>query len=505
MIRKRLRWADAIMLLLALVSSSVFAQEHLPGFDTYVDKAMKEWRVPGLSIAIVKDDDVIHARGYGVKEFGNEDPVDERTLYAIGSTSKAFTATALGILRDEGKLDWNDRVQKHLPNFELFDPYVTREMTVRDLLCHRIGLSRGDSLWYGTEHSRHEILHRVRFLKPQWSVRSKFGYQNIMYLAAGETIPAITGTSWDDFVKQRLFLPLGMKTSNTSVRDLHGNVATPHSRIDGNVTPIEWRNIDNIGPAGSINSCVIEMSNWIRMQLGTGVFEGTRVVSEEVILETRLPQMIGRPGDFRPSANFLTYGLGWFLHDHHGLKVAEHGGAIDGMRAAVVLIPEKQVGAVVLSNLDRSNFGHALAYRALDAVLGLPSRDWSAEFLETVTKNEDDAEKQSKEREALRTADKPPSLPLERYVGTYRSIYLGDAGVRLVDGELHFRYGNAVVGELSHRHHNTWKLNCDQRWVGDRDLTFSLDRVGEVGMVEVDGMDTFIRLKTEPTEAPTSP
>src|SRR5215471_5445700 len=233
-------------LLLALnVAPCAFAQEApLQGFDEYVNKALKDWEVPGVGVAIVKNDKVVLAKGYGVRKLGDPAPVNERTLFAIGSSTKAFTAAALALLVDEGKIKWDDPVVKHLPGFQLYDPYVTRELTVRDLLCHRSGLERGDALWFGTNYDRGEILRRVRYLKPSWSFRSTFGYQNIMFLAAGQIVQAVTGISWDDFVKQRIFAPLGMSSSVTSTLPLRNldNVATPHAKLDGKVVPIPWRN-----------------------------------------------------------------------------------------------------------------------------------------------------------------------------------------------------------------------------------------------------------------------
>ena len=251
----------ASMLMLFISSISAFAQNApLQGFDDYVNKALKDWEVPGVAIAVVKDDKVVFAKGYGVRELGKPEMVDEKTLFAIGSSSKAFTSAAIAMLVDEGKLKWDDHVTKYLPGFQLFDPYVTREMTVRDLLTHRIGLERGDQLWYATDYSRDEVLRRIRFLEPSSSMRSKFGYQNVMYLAAGQIVPSVTTKSWDDFIGERIFTPLGMKETNTSIRLLKGktDVAAPHQTIDDKVQPVPYRLIDNIGPAGSINSNVFE-------------------------------------------------------------------------------------------------------------------------------------------------------------------------------------------------------------------------------------------------------
>ena len=206
-------------------------QAPLAGLDEYVNKAMKDWGVPGVAIAVIKDDRIVLAKGYGVRELGKPEPVDERTLFAIGSSSKAFTAAAIAMLVDDKKLKWDDPATQYLPGFQLYDPYVTRELTVRDLLTHRVGLERGDQLWYATTFDRDDILRRIRYLQPSSSVRSKFGYQNIMFLAAGKIVKSVSGQEWDDFVRERIFVPLGMKDTGTSVRTLSGIARCGHPAL----------------------------------------------------------------------------------------------------------------------------------------------------------------------------------------------------------------------------------------------------------------------------------
>ncbi|MCI0664212.1 MAG: beta-lactamase family protein [Acidobacteria bacterium] len=374
-----------ILLFVLILSSSAAAQvAPLEGFDDYVNKAIKDWEVPGIAIAIVKDDKIVLAKGYGLRELGKSAPVDERTIFAIGSSSKAFTAAALAMLVDEGKIKWDDPVTKYLPGFELYDPYAAKEMTVRDLLCHRSGLVRVDLMWYGSAYSRDELLRRTRYLKPSWSFRSQFGYQNLMYLAAGQIIPAVAGQSWDDFIKERFFKPLDMSSSTTSINGIKfaDNTATPHAKIDEKVITIPWRNIDNIAPAGSINSNVLEMSAWVRLQLNQGTFAGKRLLSSGAVNEMLKSQTI-IPYDppwslMFPEAHFLNYGLGWFLYDYRGRKVVDHGGNIDGMSALVAFLPEEKLGLVILTNLSGSDLRTALKYRILDAFIGGEKKDWSA-------------------------------------------------------------------------------------------------------------------------------
>jgi len=418
--------------------------------DAYFAKAITEWGVPGMSVAIVRNDSIVFARGYGVREFGKPGAVDDQTLFAIGSSSKPFTVALLGMLVDEGKIRWDDPVTKHLPEFQLADPWLTREVTIRDLVTHRVDVMRADAVWEGTSNSREEIVRRARFLKPTASFRSRFDYNNIMFITAGQLAARKSGKSWDDLVRERIFVPLGMASSNTSTHGFgeNPNVATPHATIDGAVRPIEWKNIDNAGPAGSINSSAREMAQWVRLQLGKGSVGGRSLVSAAQVGEMHMMQMPMRvsaewapvatspiPALMVPGTNFMGYGLGWFLQDYRGYKVVGHGGAIDGMRAQVAMIPAEKLGLVILTNLDQTsnNLPEALIFRIFDAYLGGPQRDWSAEvrakWLPT-------REALVRSFEARAATPGKPSLPLEQYAGVYADSLLGEVRVTVENGKL---------------------------------------------------------------------
>ncbi len=464
-----------------------YAQEApLNGFDDYINKALLEWEVPGLAIAIVKDDRIVLAKGYGVRKLGDPAPVNERTLFAIGSSSKAFTAAAIAMLADEGKLKWDDPVTKYLPDFELYDPYVTRELTVRDLLSHRSGLKRGDLLWYGTEYDRDEILRRTRYLKPTWSLRSTFGYQNLMFLAAGQLIAKVSGKSWDEFIRQRIFTPLGMTASNTSVKDLKGldNVSSPHAKIEDKVEAISWRNIDNIAPAGSINSSVVDMAQWVRLQLAQGEYQKQHLLSSGAAKEMQTSQTVIRAEPpyslLYPEAHFLNYGLGWFLHDFRGRKVVEHGGAIDGMRAQVAMIPEEKLGLVILTNMHGTTLPLALMYRIFDAYLDVPQRDWSANMLKTVKSFEEQGKTAQKKSEAERVKDTRLSLALPEYAGTYKNDLYGEVKVTHENGKLGVRFGPAYSSGLEHWHFDTFRAKFIGAGVSYAYMTFALNAQGKI-------------------------
>jgi CubicO group peptidase (beta-lactamase class C family) len=492
-------FAVALLVGSVALGPSARAANPLDGLDDYVVKAMADWEVPGLAIAVVKDDAVVLAKGYGVRKLGETAAVDAGTLFAIGSTSKAYTAAALAILVDQGKLKWDDPATKHLPDFELYDPYVTRELTVRDLLCHRCGLARGDLLWYATTYDRGEVLRRIRYLKPSWSFRSHYGYQNIMYLAAGQIIPRVTGQSWDEFIKQQIFLPLGMKSACTSIKELaaNANVATPHAKIEDKVQPIAWRNIDNVGPAGSINASVSDMAQWVRLQLGEGQIDGKRVISAAAVKEMHAPQVVVRDEEgrnlFYPDAHFLNYGLGWFLHDYQGRKIIEHGGAIDGMRAHVALMPEEKAGLVILCNRGGTALMNPLMFHVFDRYLGRQGRDWSTEALARVRELEKKAKDEKAKQEAERAKDTKPSLSLEKYAGNFADEMYGDAQVKVDNGKLVLERGPAIVADLEHWHYDTFRAKFRDPVIEPQLISFELDSSGKVKAIELPGLGEFGR------------
>jgi CubicO group peptidase (beta-lactamase class C family) len=263
------------------------AAQSLSGLDEYIARALEGWEVPGLSVSIVRNDSVIYAKGFGVKEVGKPDRVTEHTIFAIGSATKPFTAALVAQLVDEGKVRWDDRVQKYLSWFQVADPYVSRELTIRDLLSHRTGLERGDPLSYGTDYGRDEVIRRARYLEQDWGFREAFTYNNIMYIAAGELAAKVAGKSWDDLIQDRLFTPLGMHSSNTTIGKNAAltDIAMPHAGPGNRITPVPWRNMDNVGPAGSINSNAVDMAQWIRLQLNNGTFAGKQIISPASIRE----------------------------------------------------------------------------------------------------------------------------------------------------------------------------------------------------------------------------
>ncbi|HTG15145.1 MAG TPA: serine hydrolase, partial [Blastocatellia bacterium] len=349
---------------------------------------------------------------------------------------------------------------------------------------------------------------RVRFLKPTWSLRAHFGYQNIMFLAAGQIIPSATGKTWDDFVRERIFIPLGMTATSTSIKALANSddVATPHARLDDKVQTIAWRNIDNIAPAGSINSNVLDMAQWVRLQLGGGMHQNKRLLSSGSVKEMHTPQTVipleGALEKLYPESHFLTYGLGWFLSDYRGRKVVEHGGAIDGMRAEVAMIPEEKLGIVILTNLGGSVLPQPLMYRIFDAFLGGPQRDWSAEILKTFKVLEEQAKAVEKKAESDRVKGTSPSLALEKYAGDYQSEMYGGAKLAFENGKLVARFGPNFTGDLEHWNYDTFRVMWRDRMEGKAFVNFRLSTQGKVEAMNIEGIADFKSAPETPAAAP---
>jgi len=483
-------------------------KEPFPGFDAYVNSALTTWKVPGAAVAIVRNDSIIYAKGYGVREIGKPARVDEHTIFAIGSSSKAFTSAAVAMLVDSGKVSLDAPATAYLPGFQLYDNYATREITVRDLLSHRSGLARGELIWYGSDNDRDEILRRVRYLPPTWSFRSQFGYQNIMYLAAGQVVAKVTGASWDDFIKRRIFQPLGMTSSSTSVTALQGieDLATPHATVNDTVRAIPYRKIDNIAPAGAINSNAVDMAQWVRLHLGDGKFGGKQLISKRMTDEMHSAQTVIKVdptwNGMNPSAHLMAYGLGWFLSDYEGKYLVQHGGNIDGMTALVAMVPEEKFGIVILSNMNGSQLPTAVMLRAIDMQLERPARDWSAQMHTRF----DSLLARARAAQAKATARVPntkPSLALAEYVGTYADSAYGTVSVTESNGALNFAYGSTWRGPLEHWHFDTFHLKLDTPVLRPAPVTFRLNAAGKVDDLVVDlaGPVTFKRAPERPRSA----
>lgn len=488
--------------------ASANAQSNVAGlndFDAYVKKTMVEWEVPGLAVALVKDDQVVFMKGYGVREVGKTDKVDENTVFPIGSTSKAFTSTAVALMVQDKKVSWDDKVVDHLRWFQMYDPWVTREMTLRDLLANRSGLSDvSEMLWYATDLSRDEIVRRLRYIKPESSFRSKYAYRNCMFLTAGQTIPAITGKTWDEFLKERILKPLGMTRTSTSVRELYrlDNAARPHLKINGQMTPVPLRNIDNIGPAGSINSSVKDMSKWLRFHIANGMLDGKRIADTAVIEETHKPHTIiitsPDPKGMFPWARRADYCLSWVLMETDGGPMVYHNGEIDGIYAAIGFNPEKKLGAVILTNFEKHKLSDVLLMRAIDILQGRSTQEWHTKVLENYRKQEADTVSELRKMESSRIQNTKPSLPAESYAGDYESEIFGRIRVYKEGSGLVLHMGSNRIYDLSHWHFDTFRATNRDKVAEARSglsiVSFDMNFQGAVSAMTMNDMLSFARV-----------
>lgn len=457
-----------------------------------VNGALAAWEIPGVAVAVVRDDAVISCAGYGVKDLRTGEPPTADTLFAIASITKSFTTCALAMLVDEGRLDWDDPVRKHLEWFRLSDPLADANVTVRDLVTHRTGLSRHDMLWYRSPWSREEIVRKCGLVALTKPFRSCYQYNNNMFVAAGLVLEAITGRSWEDFIQERLFTPLGMRAANcTSTLAVQApDHATPHAkRRDEPLSPIPWLVFDSEGPGGTINASAREMAAWMRFQLAGGVIDGRRLVSEENLLETRSPQMVIRPEPAERAVLELsetgqqTYGMGWTLWDYRGHTLHSHGGAINGFRSTLALVPRRNAGVVVLVNGAPTNAHVAIRNLLLDRLLGLESKDWNGLLREHFDRALAEEREQERRRAEKRRTDTRPSLPAGEYAGTYENPAYGAARVAAVGAGLILSWSNFAL-PLLHWHFDTFLVKDEEAGMDDL-VRFSLDADGNVAGLEL--------------------
>ncbi len=475
-------------------TTSLFAQPSFitDSLDSYITREMQRWQVPGLAIAIVKDGKIVVAKGYGVKEFGKNEPVNEYTLFQIASNSKAFTGTAIALLDYQKKILLDEKVTTYLPDFRLYDDCTTQLCTVRDLLCHRIGLQtfQGDFLNWGSTLTRKEIINKIRDNKPQYSFRSKYGYCNSSFVTAGELIPAVTDTSWDAFLRVHFFEPLQMQLTNTSYKKMLNdkNACTPHTLVDGKLVTIPLKNIENLGPSASINSNVRDMANWILMQLDSGKFNGKQILPWKVLQETRKSQMLVNDVSSKTfkTMNFSTYGLGWFIGDFEGRKIYSHSGGSNGFVTKTDFIPQENLGIIVYTNTDANSLYDALGKQIIESYLSLPYRNLSQIYFERNQKSVETKEQQLQQWRDTVAQNNTPPLKLQHYTGTYRNTLYGDIDIRLEKGKLHIYFSHHPdnIGKLEYMKDNKFLCTYSDVTCGVQVTPFSI-KDGKVESVTI--------------------
>lgn len=486
-----------IFLLLTFICSTFIVlpqyKKQVEYLDAYFEKAVNDYQIPSLSIGIVKDNEVIFQKSYGLLKTGDSRLANEHSIYAIASLSKAFTTACLGMLVDEGKLKWTDRVVDHLPYFELHDRDVSNRMTILDLCSHRSGLATfdGDLLWYATDYSREEIVRRIRYLPLKQEFRSEFGYQNIMYITAGELIEVVSGMSWDDFVQKRIVEKLEMDRSYTSFADLDltKNMTYPH--INGK--SIEHLSYDNSGATAAIHSNVDDLCNWIKFWLNKGKYNGVQVLSEKSVNEIFSQQTVMKVGSFdkQNGVHYKGYGLGWFLLDYNGKNLIRHGGGLPGYISQIALVPEENVGMILLTN-DMSSLPSALMYKIVDVFTQptMDKRDWSTEFLEYSIKNGAQLEADKIARIDKRAEGTSLSHGMASYTGDYEDVMYGSSRIYLnADKKLVFEMTPSkelFTAELNHWHFETFQFQFKDPFLPEGYLTFECDSDGIIKGFTID-------------------
>lgn len=506
--------ATAAVAALALVAPPLAAakpraSDPAASFDALAAQARLDWGVPGLAVAVVKDGRVRLAKGYGVREAGGSDAVDADTLFAAASTTKAMTAAAIGMLVDEGKLAWDDPVRKYVPELDLHDAELADELTVRDLLTHHTGLPATDYLWYATDLDWKGMLGKLALVERKAPTRGQFEYHNVMYGLAGDLVGRVAGMPWEEFVRTRIFQPLGMTRTVPLGREVRerGNFVTPHSREDGPLKTYDTlAAVDPIPAAGSAWTSANEMAKWIAFLLDPASAkgaDGAPLLRAETADELFRPQVVIQPGAFYPTVaktqpHWTTYGLGWFQHDYRGRKVDFHTGSIDGLVAIVGLVRDERMGVAVFGNLDHAELRHALMYSAFDLFLdGALSRDWNGELRAMYDELRAQGETRRAELEAKRTPNAPPRHPLAKYAGTYADPLYGQLVVTVDGDALAVRIGPSLGGRAEPWHFETFRLALEPKFYGATFLNFVTGTDGEVGAVEVDGQ-RYARRETAP-------
>ena len=483
------------------VSTTATAQsDPFAGFDAFVEGVMKEWRIPGLAVGAIKDGKVVLAKGYGHRDVEKQLPVTPRTLMAIGSNSKSFTVTLMGMLSDEGKLDWEKPVRTYLPDFELHDDVAARLMTPTDLVTHRSGLPRHDLIWYGASFSRKELYERLRHLEPNVSFRQRYQYNNLMFMTAGVLLERATNRSWDDLIKERIFAPLGMTRSNTSVRDMPAadDYSLPYMIRGGNVTAMPFRNIDAIAPAGAINSSVDDMLKYVQMHIDQGSANGKKIISRG--FSVRMQSLHSAPAvTVDLDAPVYTeggpggYGLGLGVASYRGHKYVSHGGGIDGFISAMSWMPHDRIGVVVLTNLSGTNpVPNVVAMNVFERLLGLSLTDHAARAREAQARNEKQTAERNKKREAERVTGTSASRPLAQFAGVFEHPGYGRLTISEKEGKLTIARSGETTA-LEHYHYDVFR-EIDPHAPGPgRLVTFS---GGTTGKIET------VSLPLEPSVAP---
>lgn len=445
---------------------------------------MEDWNVPAVSIAIVKDGEVLLTKGYGYADVENERKADSKTLFAIGSSSKAFTAAAVMQLVDEEKLDLDESIITYLPNFKLYDDYATKHITARDLLSHRSGLPRHDLVWYGSSATREELYNRLQYLEPTAELRETWQYQNLMYMTAGYLVGQIEGETWEESLRRKIINPLEMKNTNFSVEAMitMKNHVLPYNEEDEKVVKMDFRNIDAIGPAGSVNSNAEDMAKWLQFLVNHGSLDGEELLSINSVEEMYQPQMV-MPGKIvYDEIYYNSYGLGWMMTSYRGKIRVEHGGNIDGFTTSVCFMPHDDFGVVVMANMNGTTLNHIIRNNVIDRLSGFEPKDWNSILLERHKEALEAAKAiTGEEEDVIQIKNTKPSFALKDYVGKYEHKGYGIVEVLEKEGDLYLS-ANGEETKIPHYHFDVFEADAA---IGKLKVQFQMNTNGEITSLDI--------------------
>ncbi|MEL6256292.1 MAG: serine hydrolase domain-containing protein [Bacteroidota bacterium] len=475
---------------LLLILQPSFAQDHsqnIKELDAYIEASRQDWKIPGIAVAVVKNGEVLLAKGYGERELGSGKAVDSKTIYNIGSTTKAITAVAMAILVEDFKVKWEDKVIEHMPEFQLYDPYTTRDMRIRDLFSHNLGLPNADYLWANTNMRPAEILYRMRYLEPAYPLRAGYTYQNIMYLAAGELIAKVSGQSWADFITENIFKPLGMNntyaTKARSQVEENRSIAHHYTFRSSEIIPIQDFNADSIAAAGAIWSNIEDMAKWMQCMLNKGRYGDKRLIEEYNWAELFKPHALIPKNQFYPTTRltqpkWTSYGLGWFQHDYQGRAIDFHTGSLPGTMAMIGLMHSEGIGYYFFGNLDHAELRHALMYKVFDTFLGedADGRDWSQAMIELY----DPISRKNLIPKAWGEEVVNPTYEAAKYTGSFGSEVWGKVRATLKEGELYFQYDDRPFEKMQSLGGHTFFILSEEAWRGPQRMQYQVDVFGEI-------------------------
>ncbi|MBK7500851.1 MAG: serine hydrolase [Ignavibacteriales bacterium] len=475
-----------LIFFLIITSFNLFSQ-NTPSFvsdsiDSYIHRGMNNWQIPGVAVLIVKDGKVIFEKGFGVKELGKDDLVDENTLFMIGSNTKAFTGTALAVLEYDEKLKLDDKVIKYLPDFKMKDEWVTKELNLQDIVSHRMGLEtfQGDFMYWTSDLNADEVIEKFGMISPKYNFRTKYGYTNAGYAIAGKVIEKVSGLSWGEFLKEKIFKPLEMNRTVPLSEEFvkSDNIAKPHTYVDGKISLIPFQNIDNLAPCGSIGSSVNDLSHWVIAQLDSGKYDGVIAIPFSAIQKTR--QLLSIERRVRHPYNkthYSLYGMGWAFQDYEGREIVMHTGGVNGFVTSVTLMPEEKLGIVVLTNTDQNAFFQSLKWEILDAYLGLPYRNYDSTFFASNQKRKSDQDSLIITMKDSAKLNLSPENDLQNFAGRYENEVYGYADLVRKDNflELTLEHHSRLRGKLEYIGNNRFFCTYSDPTYGKKVFPFFIE------------------------------